>query len=254
MRFKNAIFKRPAKTFVNGLTTQNLGKPDYELALTQHDEYINAFKNLGVKAIVLEPDEKFPDSCFVEDTAIVTEKAAIITNPGAETRKGEIHAIENVLKNFYSNLYYIKAPGTLDGGDVLRVDNKFYIGLSKRTNRDGAEQIKQILENLGYNAFFIQLKKYLHLKTGITYLGNNTLLIAGELKENSIFNEYKKIFVPDEEDYVANSIMVNGTLFIAKGFPRTKRKLEDESFKLIELDMSEFRKIDGGLSCLSLRF
>ncbi len=254
MRFKNAILKRPAKSFVNGLTTQNLGKPEYELALKQHDEYINAFKNLGVKAIILEPDEKFPDSCFVEDTAIVTEKAAIITNPGTDTRKGEIHAIENVLKNFYSNLYHIKDPGTLEGGDVLRVDNKFYIGLSKRTNREGAEQLKQILEDLGYKVFFVQLKKYLHLKTGIAYLGNNTLLIAGELKENQAFIEYKKIFVPDEEEYVANSIMVNETLFIAKGFPKTKKRLEVEGYKLVELDMSEFRKIDGGLSCLSLRF
>ncbi len=254
MRIKKAIVKRPSKSMIHGLTTQNLGPPDYKLAVHQHEEYIKALEKGGVKTIVLDADEMYPDSCFVEDTAILTEDFAVITNPGAESRKGEIISIEEELKKHYNKIFKINPSGTLDGGDVLRAESKFFIGLSERTNEDGAGQLKKILESAGFEVFFVKLKKYLHLKTGVSYIGGNTLILAGELIDEPVFREFDKIIVNPEEEYSANSIRVNDYLFIAKGFPKIKAKLLERGFKLIELEMSEFRKIDGGLSCLSLRF
>ncbi len=254
MRFKKAILRIPSKSIVKGLTTQNLGKPDYDLALKQHGLYIEALQKSGVETIILQPDENYPDSCFVEDTAVLAEEFAVITNPGAASRKGETTEIEKTLKNYYDRIYKIEEPGTLDGGDILRAENNFYIGISKRTNYEGANQLKAILEKHGYNPFFVELKNYLHLKTGIAYLDNNNMVLAGELKNNSIFNDFKKIIINKEEEYAANCIKVNDFVFIAKGFPKTKRKISEIGYNIIELDMSEFMKIDGGLSCLSLRF
>src|SRR5699024_4914460 len=134
------------KSYVNGLTTSNLGKPDFNKAVEQHQQYVGALKKCGVKTIELEADEQFPDSTFVEDTAIVTEKCAIITNTGAESRNGEIIEMKGVLAEIYGTLEFIKAPGTLEGGDVLQVDHHFYIGISNRTNEAGAKQLKDILQ------------------------------------------------------------------------------------------------------------
>ena len=254
MRFSKAIVKRPSKSMVNGITSQNLGKPKYKMAIEQHNEYIKALEKAGVEVIVLDADERYPDSCFVEDTAVLTEDFAIITNPGADSRKGEVHSIRKVLENHYEQLYTISPPGTLEGGDVLRIGKTFFVGISERTNKEGASQFRSIVEKDGFTVEFVHLKNYLHLKTGISYIGNNTILVAGELVDNKIFSKYKKIVLNKEAEYAANSILVNNYLFLAKGFPSVKKKLENSDNQLIELEMSEFRKIDGGLSCLSLRF
>jgi dimethylargininase len=254
MRFKKAILKTPSKAMINGLTSQNFGTPDYNLACKQHNLYKRALEKAGVKTIVLNPDENYPDSCFVEDTAILTEEFAIITNPGADSRKGEIFDIKSKLSEFYKTIYSITPPGTLDGGDVLRVENGFFIGISARTNIEGGEQLKAILEKNGYKAFFVKLDKYLHLKTGVAYLGNNTVVLAGELKNNQAFKDFNKIIVDDKEEYAANCIKVNDFVLLAKGFPKIKQDINNLGHIILELDMSEFRKIDGGLSCLSLRF
>jgi len=140
---KNALVRRPGHSLINGITSApELGKPDYGLAITQHDAYIEALKSCGVEVTVLEADERFPDSCFVEDVAVCTKKFVVITNPGASSRKGEEKEIVEVIKKYYNDIEYIKEPGTLEGGDVMMVKDHFYIGLSKRTNREGAEQLK----------------------------------------------------------------------------------------------------------------
>lgn len=250
---KNVIVRRPCKNFAQGITTSGLGKPDYELALKQHDGYIEAFKKCGCNVLVLNADERYPDSTFVEDTAIVTEKCAIITKPGAESRRGEELEIADALKNFYNKIEYLTDDARLDGGDVLRVESHFYIGLSARTDFEGAEQLTKILHKYGYTASTIPVNQFLHLKTGVVYIGNNTLVATGEFLDNLAFKDFKIIGVDEDEAYAVNCITVNDFLLIPKGFKKTKKALIDIGYEIVEIEMSEFEKMDGGLTCLSLR-
>ncbi|WP_186668176.1 dimethylarginine dimethylaminohydrolase family protein [Sporosarcina sp. BP05] len=252
--FKNVIVKTPGKSYLNGLTTSDLGKPDYEKLLIQHKNYIEALKKCGVTVTHLPASEEFPDSTFVEDTAVLTPEFAVVTNPGADSRNGEIKEIESVLKGFYKNFHYINSPGTLDGGDVLQAEDHFYIGISDRTNEEGARQLKEIVESEGFKGTIVPLKEFFHLKTGITYLGNNIIAAAGEFLDHPDFEEYEKLIVSSKDEYSANCIRVNDFVIIPKGYAETKRKMSEAGYKTIELEMSEFQKHDGGLSCLSLRF
>lgn len=252
--FKNTIVKTPGESYINGLTTSDLGTPNYEKALEQHAAYIEALKKCNVEVHVMPKNADFPDSTFVEDTAVLTPEFAVISNPGAASRNGETVEMEPAIKSYYEKLYYIKSPGHLDGGDVLQAEDHFYIGLSERTNLEGAEQLKAILESENYKATIIQLEKFFHLKTGISYLGNQTMVLAGEFINHPDFASYKKIVVPAEEEYSANCIRVNDYVIIPAGYPQTKALINEAGYETIELEMSEFRKLDGGLSCLSLRF
>lgn len=252
--FKNVIVKTPGKSYVNGLTTVELGKPIYETLLEQHTSYIEALKKCGVQVTHLPASEEFPDSTFVEDTAVLTPEFAVITNPGAESRNKETVEMEEVLKDFYKKHYYIKAPGTLEGGDILLAEDHFYIGISNRTNEEGARQLKEIVESEGYKATIVPLEQFFHLKTGVTYLGDNRVVVAGEFIDHPVFDSYEKITVSDEEEYAANCIRVNDYVIIPKGYPITKKKINDAGYQTIELETSELKKHDGGLSCLSLRF
>lgn len=252
--FKQLIVKKPGKSYVNGLTTSDLGKPDFELLCKQHNAYIEALKKCGVSVEVLPANEEFPDSTFVEDTAVIVPEFAVISNPGADSRNGEIINMNETLKKFYQEFRYIEAPGTLDGGDVLQIDKNFYIGISDRTNEEGAMQLKVILEAAGYSATIVPLKEFFHLKTGISFLGNNLIVAAGEFVDHPDFEDYDKIIVNAEDEYSANLIRVNDYVIIPKGYDRTTQQINDAGYKTIELEMSEFQKHDGGLSCLSLRF
>lgn len=251
--FSKAIVRKPSSTYSQGLSSSSLGKPDYELCLKQHQAYIDAIKHCGVEVIELEAEEKFPDSTFVEDTAIVTEKCAIITHPGHISRRGEVKTIELELKK-YRPIETIKAPGTLDGGDIMQVENHFYIGLSDRTNKEGADQLINFLNKYDYTASTIEVKDILHLKSGINYIGDDIIVLMESLKETKEIIEYKKLLISPEETYASNCIRINDYIIMAKGFPDTKKKLSETPYEIIELDMSEFEKMDGGLSCLSLRF
>lgn len=251
--FKSAITRLPAKNFSDGITTSTLGKPVYKKALIQHQSYCNALQNCGVKVKILDADPEFPDSTFVEDTAIVTEDCAIISRPGDKTRLGEEVKTEKVL-SANRKFHKIHSPGTLDGGDILRAENHFFIGVSARTNKEGAKQLSEILGKYGYSTSIIYVEKYLHLKSGANYIGKNIMVITYEMSKYQEFEKYVKIIVPEEEKYAANCIEVNGRLFIAAGFPETKKLLSKTGYDIVELNMSEFEKMDGGLSCLSLRF
>ncbi|TQR18284.1 dimethylarginine dimethylaminohydrolase family protein [Psychrobacillus soli] len=253
-KFQRVIVKTPGKSYVEGLTTSDLGKPEYEKLLVQHEAYIEALQKCGVEVTLLSASEEFPDSTFVEDAAVLTADFAVVTNPGADSRNGEIIEMESVLKDFYTKFHYIKAPGTLDGGDILQADNRFYIGISDRTNEEGARQLKEILEGEGFEATIIPLQKFFHLKTGIAYLGNNKMVVAGEFIDHPAFDSYEKIVIGDEDEYSANCIRVNDYVIIPQGYAETKRKINEAGYETIELDMSEVQKQDGGLSCLSLRF
>lgn len=252
--FKQTIVKKPGKSYIHGLTTSDLGKPDYELLLEQHEAYIEALKKCNVDVHVLPANEQFPDSTFVEDTAVLTPEFAVITLPGIDSRADEIIEMEPTIKQYYDTIYYIKSPGTLDGGDVLQIEDHFYIGLSSRTNEEGAKQLISILEKGGYKGSIVTLKELFHLKTGISYIGNNTVVVTGELIDHPDFASFDKIIVPQEEEYAANCIRVNDYVIIPKGYPQTAQAIKDAGYNIIEVDTSEFRKHDGGLSCLSLRF
>ena len=194
--FKNVIVRKPAKSMVDGITSApELGKPDYDLAVKQHDAYIEALKQCGVEVTELEALEDYPDACFVEDVAVVNRKCAIITNPGAASRNGEKEYIVDAIKKFYDeeHIAYIQNPGTLDGGDVMMVGDHFYVGRSARTNEEGIRQFIAILEQYGLTGSEVTLEEVLHLKTGVNYLENNTFLVSGEFIEKEEFKNAKQI-------------------------------------------------------------
>ena len=254
MRFTKAIVRTPGRSMVDGLTAANLGKPQYETALSQHAAYVQSLKTAGLDVIVLVPDEQYPDSTFVEDTALLTSQCAIITRPGAPSRRGETEAIESVLEKFYPNIEQVKLPGTVDAGDIMMVGTHFYIGLSQRTNKEGADQVIQILKRFGMTGSTIPLAEVLHLKSGVAYLEQNRLVAAGEFIALPDFASYEIIKVDEDEQYAANCLWLNGTVLTASGFPKITTVIEALGYQTVQIDMREFQKLDGGLSCLSLRF
>lgn len=178
----------------------------------------------------------------------------MITNPGASSRKGEEKEIIEVIKKYYNDIEYIKEPGTLEGGDVMMVKDHFYIGLLKRTNREGAEQLIKALKKYGMSGSIVETSKMIHLKSGLAYLEDNVLLVAGEFINNLEFEKFNKIIIDEDEAYSANCIRVNDYVLMPAGYHKTKEKIEAAGFKVIVVDTSEYRKVNGGLSCLSLRF
>jgi len=237
--YTRAIVKRPAKTFANGITTANLGKPDYNLVLKQHDAYCEALIQCGLSVTVLEPSPEFPDSCFVEDTAVVTKEVGVISRPGDPRRLGEELEIEKVLKPLLK-LHSIEKPGKLDGGDVMQSDNKFYIGLSARTNLSGSKQLKEILTQYNFDVYSIPVCTMLHFKTGVNYLGDNNLLVHQDFCSKDDFTSYNRIIIDKDEEYAANSLRINDYVLTPRGFPKTKSEIENLGYRVIEIEMSEF--------------
>jgi dimethylargininase len=252
--FTQAIARKPAENFARGLTTTvSVKPPQYELLLEQHETYIETLKSCGLEVTILDPLPDYPDAYFVEDTAVVTPDVAVITNPGAATRQGEEESMVPVLAGFHK-IERILAPGTVDGGDVLQVGSHFFIGLSERTNKEGAGQLGRILASFGNTWVTIPVKAGLHFKSSVNYVGKNTLLVATDFAECEQFKGYDKIVVEEAEAYAANTLLVNGHLLSPAGFPATRQKLGVLGFEIIELETSEVRKMDGGLTCMSIRF
>ena len=252
--FTQAIARKPGKNFAQGLTTAvNVKPPQYDLLLKQHEIYLETLKSCGLEVTLLDPLSDYPDAYFVEDTAVVTPDVAIITNPGAEARKGEEESMVPILAGF-RKIERILAPGTVDGGDVLQVGNHFIIGLSERTNKAGAEQLGRILESFGNTWGMVPVGTGLHFKSSVNYVGKNTLLVTSDFAEHEQLRGYEKIVLENVEAYAANTLLVNGHLLTPTGFPGTRQKLEVLGFEIIELETSELRKMDGGLTCMSIRF
>lgn len=257
MRFTKAITRVPGESFASGITTADLGAPELAHALEQHTAYCQTLERCGLQVTTLEADSRFPDSTFVEDTAVLTPKMAVITRPGADSRKGETAAIHAALKNHYEAIHTIEAPGTVDGGDICQAGDHFLIGVSARTNPEGARQLAKHLQAGGFTTSEIDIRamdSLLHLKSGLSYLGNGIMLLDKALAGLAQFKNYYVLQTPDEERYASNCIRVNDYVIFAAGFPQTAVLLAAEGFNLMLLEMSEFRKMDGGLSCLSLRF
>lgn len=257
MHYKKAIVRPPCINFDQGITNAKLGAPDLNLALEQHHAYCRALEICGVSLVRMEPDPAFPDSTFVEDTAVLSRTRAILTRPGAETRRGEVPGIELLLAEHFERLDSIQPPGILDGGDVCQADDHYFIGISGRTNADGAQQLASFLARDGYSSSFVNLDsagRLLHLKSGLAYLGDRRLVIAKELEGVTSFKGYEIIFVDQDEIYAANCLKVNDFVLVAAGFPKIAARLTSLAYQVLTLEVSEFQKMDGGLSCLSLRF
>jgi dimethylargininase len=255
--FTSAIVRPPAPNFYQGLTTAGLGVPDYERALQQHAKYCNALAECGLKVTTLAPDENYSDSTFVEDTAVLTARCAVLTRPGAPSRAGEVATMRQALAEFFPYLNTIKAPGTVDGGDVCEAGNHFFIGISERTNEAGAQQLTGLLTPSGYSCSSVDMRSessLLHLKSGLAFLGDNRLVVSEALADRHEFADYDSVVVNTAEAYAANCVRVNDFVLVAEGYPVFTGKLRGLGYKTIELEMTEFEKMDGGLSCLSLRF
>ena len=255
--FSRAIVRIPGRNFDAGLTTVSLGRPQLDRVLAQHANYCQALSECGVALTTLAADLRFPDSTFVEDTAILTPRGCILTRPGAASREGEVDAIRPEILNFFPAPLAIEAPGTVDGGDICEAENHFFIGLSHRTNTEGARQLAAHLAALGHTSSLIDVRPMttiLHLKSGISFIGDNTLVVMEEMAGNEQFRGFDLMRVSAEESYAANCVRVNDRVLVAAGFPRLTAELRARGFDPLVLEMSEFQKMDGGLSCLSLRF
>jgi dimethylargininase len=257
MSFTHAIVRPPASTYAAAITSSGLGPPDLALALEQHEAYCRTLERLGLFLVRLPPDPGFPDSTFVEDAAIVTSRGAILTRPGAPSRAGEVTSLGAALGQWFPALDRITAPGTVDGGDVCEAGEHFFILVSDRTNAEGAAQLAAWLAAHGFGSSTIDLREVpglLHLKTGLSWLGGRRLLAVGGVAGHEALRGWEVVGVPKGEEYAANCIRVNDVVLVAQGFPKTAALLRGLGHDVAAIDMSEYRKMDGGLSCLSVRW
>ena len=255
--FQRAIVRIPGENFAQGLTSVDFGAPELPKVREQHAAYCHALENCGLQLTRLEPDLDHPDSTFVEDTAVLTGNTAILARPGAPSRENEVSGIRPAIERFFTKIHDIDAPGTLDGGDVCEAGSHFFIGISHRTNEHGARQLAALLKAEGYTSSTVDIRgmsSILHLKSGIAYLNDGTLVVMEELVDRPEFAGYCLLRVPPEEGYACNCVQVNDRVLLPAGYPQLAAKLESLGHNPLPLDVSEFRKMDGGLSCLSLRF
>ncbi len=255
--FTQAIVRTPGMNFADGLTSVDLGVPVRDQVLTQHARYCDALVTCGLAITTLAEDPDHPDSTFVEDTAVLTGRGAVLTRLGARSREGEVTAMRAVLRDLFPVMMEIEAPGTVDGGDICEMEDHFFIGLSLRTNEEGAHQLAGHLAHMGYTSSVVDvrgMRSILHLKSGVSYIGDNTLVVMEEMSGWQAFAGYELIRAGEEESYAANCVRVNERVLVPAGYPRLTAELTGRGFHPLPLDMSEFRKMDGGLSCLSLRF
>lgn len=255
--FRNAIVRPPGPNFALGLSSGELGVPILAKALDQHGRYCEALQQRGLTLTRMNADPDHPDSTFVEDTAILTLRAAILARPGAASREGEVPSVREALAPFYPTLRAITPPGTLDGGDVCQAGDHFFVGISRRTNENGARQLADFLAQDGYSSTLVDIRGVrgvLHLKSGVAHLGRNRLVVIDALAGHTALRGHELVRVDAAESHAANCVRVNDAVLVAAGCPLFEAKLRSFGHEVVALEISEFRKMDGGLSCLSLRF
>lgn len=226
---------------------------DYTRAVEQHRQYENALQSLGVQVHSLPAEIDFPDSVFVEDTAFVLDECAIITRPGADSRKAEIISIEKSLAP-YRNLFYIKEPGTIDGGDILQVGKNIYVGISTRSNQQAIDQMQNFLKPFGYVVKAVSVTGCLHLKSAVTQVRNDTLLINPQWVNKNNFHDVKFIEVASQEPSAANAVLINDSIIYSTSYTNTQKRLADAGIEMALVDTDELSKAEGALTCCSLIF
>lgn len=224
---------------------------DIKKAAEQHHQYENALKKMGYSIRRLPETPDLPDGVFVEDAAVVFDELAIITRPGAESRRPETDSMAEVLKE-YRELHFIKSPGTLDGGDVLVLGKNVYIGISQRTNREAIHQFDQILKPYGYEVHGIEVTNCLHLKTALAPLEDDLLLINPEWVDGEMFDGYQTVSIHPDEPYGANVMRRDNWALCPEAFPRTAELLKERGYDVITVNQSEMAKAEAGLTCCSV--
>lgn len=251
--FSRAILRRPGPDYAQGLTTATEpGRPDFARMQAQYQAYADALAGLGLALEVLDPLPGHPDAYFVEDAAVVVPELAVVSRPGAPSRRAEAEAMAPVLAR-HRPLARIADPGTLDGGDVLIFGRTAFIGVSERTNAAGAEQLAGLLAPLGYACTPVPVAAGLHFKSSVNWVGGDNLLLTPGFADRPEFAGFRRLVVDPAEAYASNTLWINGTLLIPSRYPRTRALLETLGLPILELDTGEARRMDGGLTCMSLR-
>jgi dimethylargininase len=222
-------------------------------AREQHRAYENALASLGARVISLPPEPELPDSMFVEDPAIVLEELAVVFPLGTETRRREAESLTKAIAPF-RKIEFVKLPGTLEGGDILRVGRKLFVGLTARTNEEGIAQLRRIATPHGYEVIAVPVTGCLHLKSAVTHLGNNTLLANRTWFDTKPLAEFEWVDVDPAEPHAGNALALNGTILFPASFPRTRARIEAKGFRVLPLDIAELQKAESGLTCSSLIF
>lgn len=224
---------------------------DVALAAEQHAAYERRLAELGCRLVSLPAEPELPDSVFVEDAAIVVDELAVVTRPGAESRRGEIPAVARVLAE-HRPVAAIEAPGTLDGGDVLHLGRRLLVGLSGRSNRAGIEQLRTLLSSHGYSAEALPFTGCLHLKSAVTQVAPDAVLLNPEWVDPAAFDGFRRIEIDPAEAYAANALLVGDAVIYPAAFPRTAGRLERAGVRLVTVNVSELAKAEGAVTCCSL--
>lgn len=249
-----AIVRKPSPALSECALTFLERRPiDFERALEQHAAYVQALEACGVAVQILPPEPRLPDAVFVEDTAVVVDECAVLTRPGIESRRAEVETIAVALAAVRP-VIRITAPGTIEGGDVLRVGRTFVVGQTARTNAEGTRQLAEALAPHGYDVVPVSLNGCLHLKSAVTYVGRETVLLNPDWIQVDLFGRWQCVPVVPEEPYGANALLVDDVVHTAASAPLTRRKLDALGFETRAIDTSEFEKAEAALTCLSLLF
>ena len=222
-------------------------------AIEQHRCYEKILEELGAHVIALPAEPQFPDGVFVEDPALVLDEIGVMTRPGAESRRGEGDSIANVLTEF-RDLTWIHEPGTLEGGDVMRVGQTLYVGASRRTNFEGIRQLREVARPLGYEIVAVPVRGCLHLKSACCYIGDDRVLANRNWIDPAFLSDFRILDVHPDEPRAANVLRVGDTLIYPETFPRTRESLEKSGFRVRAIDASELAKAEGGVTCTSILF
>lgn len=253
--FTRAITRRPAPTITQGLRAEDMGNPDLDGMLAAHAAYVTALRSTGADVIELPPLDAFPDAQFVEDTALCLPQGAVLMRPGAPTRLGEVAEMAPTLRQCYADIREITGPGHIEGGDILVTGKEILVGRSARTDAAGVAQLAQIADEWGHSLREVFTPDgVLHFKTDCSLMEPETILSTRRLDASGCFKGYKVLHVPDGEEAAANAIRFNSLVLMAAGFPRTAEMLDREGFQVVQIDNTDCAKLDGGMSCLSLRF
>ena len=258
--FTRAITRAPSASIVHGLRAQDIGTPDLQRMQAAHQDYMAALRDAGLSVTELAALEDYPDSVFVEDTALCLAEGAVLLRPGAATRAGEVAHMAPTLRNLYQHVLQIGGPsstkgGFIDGGDVLVNGKQILVGRSARTDAAGIAELAGLVAAWGYQVReLITPKGVLHFKTDCSLLDEGTVLATERLAASGCFKEYRVILTAPGEEAAANAIRCNHLVIMAAGFPGTSERLRQAGFNVREIDNSECAKLDGGMSCLSLRF
>ena len=254
-QFTRAITRKPASSVTNGLRAEDHGTPDVKQMLKDHAHYVATLQETGAQIIELPAIEEYPDSVFVEDDALCLKECAILMRPGAPSRLGEVQMIAPTIRAHYEQVFEITGPGHIEGGDILTTSREILVGKSARTDAAGVEELRSIVAPFGYTVREVQTPAdVLHFKTDCSILDDDTILSTKRLDVTGCFENYRVLYTADGEEASANTIRFNQFVIMPAGFPNTASMLRDNGFEVREINNTECAKIDGGMSCLSLRF